>query len=123
MQVYYELMNERSVQSVQDRITSKVTEVFTATGKTQEGFAAQINVSKRAVAYWLAGERIPTVANLIEMARIHNKDVSWFFLEEDYELARTDAAFLCPTIIERALASTLKLKADLIKLQDMASKR
>lgn len=79
------LVSEQPVQSVQSRIAFKVAEIFESTGETQDGFAEMVSVSKRAVAYWLAGERIPTVANLVEMARVYGKDVSWFFEIEDQQ--------------------------------------
>jgi DNA-binding transcriptional regulator YiaG len=79
--MYHEKVSEQTVQSVQQLIAEKVNEVFVDADMTQEKFAEWIGVSKRIVAYWLKGERTPTVANLLRMAERHGKEVSWFFLE------------------------------------------
>jgi transcriptional regulator with XRE-family HTH domain len=48
-------------------------------GLTQEAVAREINVSLRAVQFWVAGTQEPKGRQLVALSRVLNRDPAWFF--------------------------------------------
>lgn len=57
----------------------RLREAITAADLTQEAVAREIEVSLRAVQFWVAGTQEPKGRQLIALARVLNRDPSWFF--------------------------------------------
>ena len=51
-------------------------------GITQADLAAAVGVSSRAVKYWEHGERTPSLASLLALARYFNVSTEYFLMED-----------------------------------------
>lgn len=60
---------------------------ITDAGLTQEAVAREIDVTLRAVQFWVAGTQEPKGRQLVALARVLNRDPSWFFIEPEREAA------------------------------------
>lgn len=57
----------------------------TELGLSQEFLAEKLNISRQAVSKWEAGKSVPSTANLLELSKLLNVDVSEFINEDIME--------------------------------------
>ena len=54
-------------------------------GLTQEAVAREIDVTLRAVQFWVAGTQEPKGRQLVALARVLDREPSWFFSDNEPE--------------------------------------
>ena len=65
----------------------RLREAISASGLTQEAVAREIDVSLRAVQFWVAGTQEPKGRQLVALGRVLGREPSWFFDEPLEEAA------------------------------------
>lgn len=63
--------------------STRLREAIAAAGTTQEAVAREIDVSLRAVQFWVAGRQEPKGRQLIALARALDREPAWFFGEPE----------------------------------------
>lgn len=69
------------------QFSTRLREAIADASLTQEAVAREINVSLRAVQFWLAGTQEPKGRQLVALARVLDRDPAWFFSEPDEVVA------------------------------------
>jgi transcriptional regulator with XRE-family HTH domain len=65
----------------------RLREAIADAGLTQEAVAREIDVTLRAVQFWVAGTQEPKGRQLVALGRVLDRDPSWFFPDPEREPA------------------------------------
>lgn len=77
---------------------SRLRQARDESGLTRKWVAERLQISVAAISYWERGETMPTLENLIELARIYRKSLDWLVGNEILPSAKYSMTFTPETV-------------------------